>query len=68
MTMRNYNILLSQEWKYYIVKNLDLWIVSQWENIDEALYNIKEATELYNEDNDTNINMNNKYLFTTISV
>ncbi|NDK08783.1 type II toxin-antitoxin system HicB family antitoxin [Candidatus Gracilibacteria bacterium] len=66
--MRNYNILLSQEGKYYIVKNLDLGIVSQGENIDEALYNIKEATELYNEDNDTNINMNNKYLFTTISV
>jgi len=49
--MTNYNVLILQEWKYFIAKNIDLWVVSQWESLNEALLNVKEATELFLEDN-----------------
>ncbi len=42
-----YNILITQEWKYYISKNISIWITSQWETIYEAISNIKEATEIF---------------------
>lgn len=66
--MSNYNILIIQEDKYFVAKNIDLWIVSQWENMNEALKNIKEATELFLEDE----KVENKYIsqsfLTTISI
>lgn len=66
--MKNYNVIILQEWKYFVAKNIDLWIVSQWQNIDDALYNIKEATSLYLED-DFDLSQNYKQSFlTTISI
>ncbi|EKD65886.1 MAG: hypothetical protein ACD_49C00077G0014 [uncultured bacterium (gcode 4)] len=66
--MNNYNILISQEEKYFVVKNIDLWIVSQWESIDDALFNIKEATELFLEKEKEYKNVYSRSFLTTISV
>lgn len=66
--MNNYNILISQEDKYFVVKNIDLWIVSQWESIDDALFNIKEATELFLEEEKNYKNIYSRSFLTTISV
>lgn len=66
--MTNYNILILQEWKYFVAKNLDLWIVSQWETIQESLVNIKEATELFLEDEKDTKNIFSQSFLTTISV
>lgn len=67
--MKNYNILITQEWKYFVAKNLDIWVVSQWEDIQEALYNIQEATLLFLEDikEDEKIS-NSQHFLTTISI
>jgi len=48
--MKNYNVIIHKEGKFFVVKNIDLWIVSQWKSIEESLKNIKEATQLYLED------------------
>jgi predicted RNase H-like HicB family nuclease len=45
-----YNILITKWEHMYTVKNVELWVVSQWETVEDALKNIKEATELYLED------------------
>jgi len=66
--MRNYNVLISKEWKFFVAKNLDLGVVSQWWTIEESLTNIREATELFTEnDNKIKFESNNTFL-TTISV
>ena len=67
--MNNYNILILQEWKYFVAKNIDLWVVSQWETVNEALENIKEASGLFLEDNNSIYNSYNSQSFlTTISI
>ncbi len=68
--MRNYNVLIEEEDKFFVATNLDLWIVSQWYNPDEALENLKEATELFLEDNRkiTNLNSFKKVFLSTITV
>ena len=66
--MTNYNILISQEWKYFVAKNIDLWVVSQWKTVNEALLNIKEATELFLEDNFTVKTQYSQSFLTTISL
>ena len=48
--MINFTVFIEKEWDIYIAKNLELWIFSQWNTSDEALSNLKEATELYMED------------------
>jgi len=48
--MKNYNVIIHKEGKFFVVKNIDLWIVSQWKSIEESLKNIKEATQFYLED------------------
>lgn len=49
--MRNFSVLVwKDDDKYYVAKNLDLDIVSQWLTIEEAIENLKEATELFLED------------------
>ncbi len=61
--MKNYNIVILQEWKYFVAKNIDLWVVSQWETLNEALENIKEASELFLEDNNSIFNTSNLQYF-----
>jgi len=68
--MRNYNVLIEQEDKFFVATNLDLWVVSQWYNTEEALENLKEATELFLEGNKkiTNLNSFKKVFLSTITV
>lgn len=56
--MYNFNVFIEKEDKYYIAHNLELWVVSQWETYEQALKNLKEATELYLEDEDKEIIIN----------
>jgi len=65
--MKNYNIIILQEEKYFVAKNIDLWVVSQWTTIDEALINIEEATKLYIEDENSFIPPKKSFL-TNISI
>ena len=44
-----YNVVIQKEEKWYIAKCLDNNVASQGETIEEALNNLKEAIELYNE-------------------
>jgi predicted RNase H-like HicB family nuclease len=49
--MRTYSVLVwKDDDKYYVAKNLALDIVSQWTTPEEAIENLKEATELFLED------------------
>ncbi len=67
--MKNYTILISQEDKFYIAKNIELWVISQWLSVDEAIDNIKEATELYLENNDDyKSSLIKRSFLTTISI
>jgi len=50
LMMTNYTVLLEKEKNWFVAHNMDLDITSQGKTIDEALENIKEATELYFED------------------
>jgi len=70
--MHKFSIFIEQEWKIFIARNLELWVVSQWENYNEAIHNLKEATELYLEnENEENIFSNIKdknYSLTTMNI
>ena len=44
-----YNVIIQKEGKWYVARNLDNNISSQGKRIEEALENLKEAIELYNE-------------------
>ncbi|MDP2103804.1 MAG: type II toxin-antitoxin system HicB family antitoxin [Candidatus Gracilibacteria bacterium] len=66
--MRNYNILILQEGKFFVAKNVDLGVVSQGESIEEAVSNIREATELYLEEEKSYKNPYSQSFLTTISV
>ncbi|MDD3645923.1 MAG: type II toxin-antitoxin system HicB family antitoxin [Candidatus Gracilibacteria bacterium] len=50
--MYNFNIFVEKENKFYIAHNLELGVVSQGETYEKALKNLKEASELYLEDED----------------
>ncbi len=50
MTYR-FATVLTQEGKWYVARAVELGVVSQGKNISEALENLKEAVELYLEDN-----------------
>ena len=43
-------IIISKEGKWYVAKSAELGVVSQGKTIEEAENNIKEAVELYLED------------------
>ena len=65
----NYSVLIKKEKKYFVAENIELWIFSQWKDFEEAIKNIKEATELYLQDNPVKIPKLVKYapVLTTIS-
>lgn len=44
-----YNVIIQKEEKWYVAKCLDNNVASQGKSIEEALKNLKEAIELYNE-------------------
>ena len=67
--MKNFSVLIwKDDDKYYVAKNLDLDIVSQWLTVEETLENLKEATELFLED-ETNKNIeSHSYFLTNLSL
>lgn len=44
-----YNVIIQKEDNWFVAKCLDNNVTSQGKNIEEALNNLKEAIELYNE-------------------
>lgn len=49
MTVR-YNVIVQKEENWYVAKCLDNSVASQGKSIEEALQNLKEALELYVQD------------------
>ena len=49
------NVLITKEENWYVANSIETNVVSQGHTIEEALENLKEALELYYEDN-SNIN------------
>lgn len=45
-----YNVIIEQEENWYVAKCLDNSVASQGKTIEEALKNLKEALELYYQD------------------
>lgn len=44
-----YNVIVQKEEKWYVAKCIENSVASQGKTIEEALSNLKEALELYNE-------------------
>lgn len=61
-----YNVIIQKEDKRYVAKCLDNNVASQGETIEEALENLKEAIELYNENEEPVIPK--EILITTLEV
>lgn len=57
-----YNVIIEKEDDWYIAKCIDNSIASQGKTIEEALKNLKEAIELYYEDEEP---VNPKEIFIT---
>jgi len=70
--MYNFSVFIQKEDNFFVAQNLELWVVSQWITYEEALSNLREATELYLEDeNKASINnsfKNNSYFLTNMTV
>ena len=47
-----YNVIIQKEEKWYVAKCLDNNVASQGKTIEDALKNLKEAIELFNETED----------------
>lgn len=50
MCMNKFTTIISKEGRRYIARGVELGVVTQGKNIEEAQENIKEAVELYLED------------------
>lgn len=61
-----YNVIIEQEENWYVAKCIDNNIASQGKTIEEALENLKEAIELYLENEEPVIPK--KILVTTLEV
>ena len=70
--MISFTAFIEKEWDIFVAKNLEFWVVSQWLSSDEAINNLKEATELYFEweDKETLFSKlkNKQYSLTTMSI
>ncbi len=53
--MKEISYIIYQEGKYYVAQCLNVEVSSFGETIDEAINNLKEAVELYLEDEDVEI-------------
>jgi len=56
------NIFVYQDGDYFVAKSVVEWVVSQWKSIQDAVENLKEALELYYEDEEFEVKTN---IFTT---
>lgn len=61
-----YNVIIEQEENWYVAKCIDNNVASQGKTIEEALKNLKEAIELYLENED--LVMPKTVLVTTLEV
>ena len=50
--IKTFTTAINKERKWYVAKCLELGVVSQGKTIEKATKNLKEAVELYLEDND----------------
>ena len=67
--MKQFQALITQEWKYFIAQNIELWVVSQGLSLEEAVDNLREATQLYIEDShDYDKTYTSQAFLTTITV
>lgn len=57
-----YSVIIEKEENWYVAKCIDNNIASQGKNIEDALKNLKEAIELYYEDEEP---INPKEIFVT---
>jgi len=61
------NVAVHQEDDWYVAKCVENSVASQGKSIEEALNNLREALELYAEDNE-NIPIYQRTLFTTMEI
>ena len=54
MAKFNYHALAWREEKWYVARSLELEVASQGKSRKEALVNLREAVDLYLEDEDSN--------------
>lgn len=54
--MQDFTIIFNKEDKYYVATCVELGVVSQGKTIEEARENVKEAIELYLEEEPKNTN------------
>lgn len=54
MAKFNYHALAWREGKWYVARSLELEVASQGKSRKEALANLREAVDLYIEDEDSN--------------
>ncbi|MEK9185361.1 MAG: type II toxin-antitoxin system HicB family antitoxin [Patescibacteria group bacterium] len=50
--IKTFTTVINKEGKWFVAKCLELGVVSQGKTIEKATKNLKEAVELYLEDND----------------
>ena len=62
------NVLITKEDDWYIASSVETSVVSQGKTVEESIANLREALELYFEDNtDLKLN-NNECLLTSLEV
>lgn len=62
------NVLITKEENWYVANSIETNVVSQGHTIEEALENLKEALELYYEDNSNANDSSNVCLMTSLEV
>ena len=62
------NVLITKEENWYVANSIETNVVSQGHTIEEALENLKEALELYYEDNSNVNDSSNVCLMTSLEV
>lgn len=65
---RTFPILIEKDESWFIAHNLTIDVASQGKSLEEAIANIKEATQLYMDDTDTKTIQPHDYFLTSVSV
>ncbi len=56
MVIKRFTAAITKEGRWYVAKSIEVEVASQGKTVEEALANLKEALELYFEDEDLPIN------------
>lgn len=62
------NVLITKEDNWYVASSIETSVTSQGHTVEEALENLKEALELYCEDNSNINDISNVCLMTSLEV